>query len=177
MYKVQSVCIIPLCVALFLYLNEACYIHNEILREGKDKRVRRQDVPGRLKARREERGMDQDALARRSGVNKTTIARYETCRSTAPRRHRDAAGTHLRLFTHNRNPTIDNSHAYFREPRHTLSGPIGTGAQPSADPVRLSSLDPQQICQAVAATTQVRQTVRRFHNGSSAAKARYGSSK
>ena len=39
---------------------------------------------GRLKALREERGMDQDALAAASGVNKTTIARYETCRS-APR--------------------------------------------------------------------------------------------
>lgn len=37
---------------------------------------------GRLKALREERGMNQDALAERSGVNKTSIARYETCRST-----------------------------------------------------------------------------------------------
>lgn len=38
----------------------------------------------RLKAVREERGMSQEALADASGVNKGTIARYETARS-APR--------------------------------------------------------------------------------------------
>lgn len=35
----------------------------------------------RLKALREERGMDQDALASASGVNKGSIARYETARN------------------------------------------------------------------------------------------------